>query len=64
MGVLVAFHKLVQFVPHYMKILQCKSCLVFDTLPLLYMHSCPKVPRTQNHFIRHKLGFPGFSLGF
>jgi hypothetical protein len=22
------FHKLVQYVPHYLKILQCKSCLV------------------------------------
>jgi hypothetical protein len=28
------FHKLVHFVPHYLKIIQCKSCLVFDTLPL------------------------------
>jgi hypothetical protein len=28
------FHKLVQLVPHYLKILQCKSCLVFYTLPL------------------------------
>jgi hypothetical protein len=39
------FHKLVQFVPHYLKFLQYKSCLVFDTLPLRYMHFGPKVYR-------------------
>jgi hypothetical protein len=52
-----------QFVPHHLKIFQCKSCLVFDTLPLWYMHLGPKVHRNWNHPIGHNLGFPGLLLG-
>jgi hypothetical protein len=33
-GAIGAFCKLLQFVPQHLKIFQCKSCLVFDTLPL------------------------------
>jgi hypothetical protein len=55
--VLVNLCHFLQFAPPYLKILQCKSCLVFDVLPLLYIHFGPKVYKILNHPLGYKLGF-------
>jgi hypothetical protein len=43
------FCKLLQFDPQNLEISKCKSCLVFVTLPLWYMHFGPKVYRNWSH---------------
>jgi hypothetical protein len=43
----------ITLVPQRLKIFQCKCCLVFDTLPLWYMHFGTKVHRNWNHLVGH-----------
>jgi hypothetical protein len=47
---------------HTWKILQCKSYLIFNVLPLWYLHFGPKVYRIWIHFIGHNLGFSRVSF--